>query len=162
MQEQPVAIVQTLKDLGLTVEAHDDDGEIYTVSRGEDAALLDLTSFESMHDSIRTIQAAFDLDVNLDHEGNPLMSQRTSDTRLAQRVASIGDSKHPLATATVASRGRTFHRPVKITDGRLQVEPCFDVLLTEFVRGSGPLTVQSKTIVNADELRDLVVAGVLK
>lgn len=89
------AIVGNLRGLGFTVvknEATSTD-QTYTVERDGQVALLDLSTDEDLHDSLRSIQAAFSLNVDLGDDGFPTMSQQTTDHSLAQRVAAIGEAR---------------------------------------------------------------------
>lgn len=95
VEYQEDIIIKNLRELGFTVtrnESTDEDGT-YTVEKDGQVAILDLSSDEDLHDSLRSIQAAFDLSMDMDDKGFPTMSQKSSDHGLAQRVASIGEGR---------------------------------------------------------------------
>lgn len=96
-ESQEDSVIKNLQELGFNVTRNDftDEDGTYTVERDGQVALLDLTTDEDLHDSLRSIQAAFGLDIDLDHQGFPTMSQQTPDHGLSQRVASIGEGLTP-------------------------------------------------------------------
>jgi len=107
----------------------------------------------------------------------PIMSQQSSDHKLAQRVAAIGESnkiKLPIQ-ATSAHRGKTYHHDVYLLEPDVAVvqmqkmlgkepQPIVQIektsgnwYLEDFMRGSGPLAIDFGAgwmLVNADEIRD--------
>jgi hypothetical protein len=95
VEYQEDIIIKNLRELGFTVtrnESTDEDGT-YTVEKDGQVAILDLSSDEDLHDSLRSIQAAFGLNMDMDDKGFPSMNQKSSDHGLAQRVASIGEGR---------------------------------------------------------------------
>ena len=95
VEYQEDSILQNLRELGFTVtrnESTEEDGT-YTVEKDGQVAILDLTTDEDLHDSLRSIQAAFDINMDLDAGGFPSMSLSVSDSGLAQRVAAIGEGR---------------------------------------------------------------------
>ena len=181
------AIIQNLNNLGFEVvpnHANEDD-MTYTVRRDGKIGLLDLSSFEDMHDSLRMIEAEFDL--NMSFERSPDTADRTHPTMntkhtgqdLAQRVAAIGESQKELLPikATSMCQGKTYHHSVYIVAPDVAVRftqkaigrPAQPVICIEgtpggwyasdFMHGSGPLAIdhgQGWVLVNADEIRDLL------
>ena len=73
--------------MGLSVVPTEHAG-IFSVSDGHDEALLDMTDSESLHDSVRTIEATFRIDVELDSVGTPnLKDRKFHPMARAERVA---------------------------------------------------------------------------
>ena len=95
VEAQEDSIIKNLRELGFNVVRNNatEDDRTYTVEKDGQVAIIDLSTDEDLHDSLRSIQAAFDLDIDLDPKGFPTMNQKTSDHGLAQRVASIGEGR---------------------------------------------------------------------
>ncbi len=94
-ESQEDVILRNLREMGFTVTPNEstDEDSTYTVEKNGEMAILNMASDDDLHDSLRSIQAAFDLDMDLDDRGFPTMSQKNSDHKLAQRVASIGEGR---------------------------------------------------------------------
>ena len=171
------AVVANLKNLGFDVQPNEAGGKVYTVSKDGQSALLDLTTFEDMHDSLRTIEAAFDLGMDVEEPEFPIMNQKSSDHKLAQRVAAIGESEKTKIPVTASSshRGKTHHHDVFLVQPDVatvkmqqmvgkKAQPIVQIagtpgnwFLENFMQGSGPLAIDFGSnwiLVNADEIRD--------
>jgi hypothetical protein len=115
VESQEDRIIKNLRELGFTVtnNGSTEDDRTYTVEKDGQVLLLDLTSDEDLHDSLRTIQAAFDMGMDLDDKGFPTM--RTTSHNLAQRVASIGEGRPGLWDNIRKKKARmgSSYRPAK-------------------------------------------------
>ena len=180
------SIITDLRSQGFSVEPNDEGSNQYTVSKNGQSALLDLSTEDSMTDSLNTIHAAFNMDVEVDTnvyrgQNYPMMSQKGSDHKLAQRVAAIGESaktKLPVQ-ATSSARGQTYHHDVYLVQPDAAVaqmqkmigknpQPMVQIdktpgswYLSTFMQGSGPLAIDFGSgwvLVNADEIRDVLAS----
>jgi hypothetical protein len=181
------SVITDLQNQGFMVEPNDEGSNQYTVSKNGQTALLDLSTEDSMTDSLKTIRAAFDTETEVDTDvysgqNYPIMSQKSSDHKLAQRVAAIGEAdnrnkiKLPVQ-ATSAAGGKTYHHDVylihpDVATKQMQMmvgkspEPIVQIDKTpgswyasDFMKGSGPLAIDFGSgwvLVNADEIRDAV------
>lgn len=170
------SVIANLKSMGFDVQANEEGSSSYTVSKDGMSALLDLSTSESMADSMATINSVFNIE-DPNNPDFPIMSQQSSDHKLAQRVAAIGESnkiKLPIQ-ATSAHRGKTYHHDVYLLEPDVAVvqmqkmlgkepQPIVQIektsgnwYLEDFMRGSGPLAIDFGAgwmLVNADEIRD--------
>ncbi len=180
------SVITDLQNQGFTVEPNDEGSNQYTVSKNGQTALLDLSTEDSMTDSLKTIRAAFDTETEVDTDvysgqNYPMMSQKSSDHKLAQRVAAIGESnkvKLPVQ-ATSSAGGKTYHHDVYLVQPDVAVakmqqmvgktaEPIVQIdktpgswYLSTFMQGSGPLSIDFGSrwvLVNADEIRDAIAS----
>ena len=180
------SIITDLRSQGFSVEPNDEGSNQYTVSKNGQSALLDLSTEDSMNDSLNTIHAAFNMDVEVDTnvysgQNYPMMSQKGSDHKLAQRVAAIGESaktKLPVQ-ATSSAAGKTYHHDVYLVQPDAAVaqmqkmigknpQPMVQIdktpgswYLSTFMQGSGPLSIDFGSgwvLVNADEIRDALAS----
>lgn len=173
------SIIANLKSMGFDVQANEEGSSSYTVSKDGLSALLDLSTSESMADSMATINSVFNIE-DPNNPDFPIMSQQSSDHKLAQRVAAIGESKKiklPIQ-ATSAHRGKTYHHDVYLVEPDEAVvqmqkmigkepQPIVQIektpgnwYLKDFMQGSGPLAIDFGAgwiLVNADEIRDAIV-----
>lgn len=170
------SVIANLKSMGFDVQANEEGSSSYTVSKDGMSALLDLSTSESMADSMATINSVFNIE-DPNNPDFPIMSQQSSDHKLAQRVAAIGESKKiklPIQ-ATSAHRGKTYHHDVYLVEPDEAVvqmqkmigkepQPIVQIektpgnwYLKDFMQGSGPLSIDFGAgwmLVNADEIRD--------
>jgi hypothetical protein len=180
------SIITDLQNQGFSVEPNDEGSNQYTVSKNGQSALLDLSTEDSMTDSLKTIHAAFNMGMEVDTDvysgqNYPMMSQKGSDHKLAQRVAAIGESaktKLPVQ-ATSSARGKTYHHDVYLVQPDAAVaqmqkmigktpQPMVQIdktpgswYLSTFMQGSGPLSIDFGSgwvLVNADEIRDALAS----
>ncbi len=173
------SVIANLKSMGFDVQANEEGSSSYTVSKDGMSALLDLSTSESMADSMATINSVFNIE-DPNNPDFPIMSQQSSDHKLAQRVAAIGESKKiklPIQ-ATSAHRGKTYHHDVYLIEPDEAVVQMQNMLgkkpqatvqidktpgnwyVEDFMRGNGPLSIDFGSgwvLVNADEIRDAIV-----
>lgn len=167
---------ELLRSQGFNVEPTGDIDGVYIVSKGGKEAILDLTTYEDSEDSMRTIDATFNgQEAETDELGElePMppqtMNNRQNSTTLPQRVASIGESDDLAVEATLTGGGKTTHAHVSVDTTSADLGEHHVVVgaqrlnIADFFAGDGPLEMaDGQTLVNADEIRQLVASRVSK